>query len=126
MAKRTDNKEELSKMLVVEEANIFAFRVFDVGAQIFLAEAAKILEKDKTLAPFGLRRPKRSILIAERPLVTTLEPWVERIKNDNFEIRSTCKLWSFGTVSIRLSLKIDRATNLEDLCDIGFFLENDG
>jgi len=127
MVKKSDNKEDLpSKPLIVEEANIFAFRIFDVGAQIFLDEATKILEKGKTLSPFGLRKPKRSILIAERPLVTNLEPWVERIKNDNFEITSTCKLWSFGTISVQLGLKIERPMSLEDLCDIGFFLENDG
>lgn len=128
MANKTDttNEEQMSKPPVIEEANIFAFRVFDIGAQIFLTEAAKILEKGKTLSPFGLRRPKRSILIAERPLVINLEPWVERIKNDSFEIHSTCKLWSFGTVSVKLSLKIDRPMSLEDLCDVGFFLENDG
>src|SRR6266567_518833 len=109
--------------LIIEEANIYAFRIFDIGAQIFLKEATKILEKDKTLSPFGLRRPKRSILIAERPLVINLEPWVEKIKNDSFEIQSTCKFWSFGTVSVQLGLKIEKNTSLEELCDIGYFLE---
>ena len=120
-----DFTNEPRNPLIIEEANIFAFRIFDIGAEIFLAEAAKILEKEKTLVPFGLRKPKRSILIAERPLVINLEPWLEKIKNDTFEIQSSCKLWSFGAISVQLRLKIDRPYNLEDLCDIGYFLEND-
>ncbi len=113
------------KPLIVEEANIYAFRVFDIGSQIFLSEAAKILEKGTTLSPFGLRRPKRSILIAERPLVINLEPWIEKIGDKSFEVSSTCKLWSFGTASVQISLKIETATSLAELCDIGYFLEND-
>lgn len=125
MSHFTHKKEEATQALIIEEVNVYAFRVFDIGSQIFLAEATKILEKGKTLFPFGLRRPKRSILIQERPLVINLEPWVEKIKDASFEIQSICKLWSFGTVSVQSSLKIDKAINLEELSDIGYFLEND-
>lgn len=115
----------MNKPLVIEEATVYAFRIFDIGAEINLTEATKILEKGKTLHPFGLKRPKRSILIAERPLVIALESWVEKIKNDSFEIQSVCKVWSFGTVSVQLNLKIDRAMEVSELCDIGYFMEND-
>ncbi len=120
-----DYKAEPREPLTIEEANIYAFRIFDIGSEIFLSEAAKILEKEKTLFPFGLRKPKRSILIAERPLVINLEPWLEKIKDATFEIQSVCKLWSFGAVSVQAGLKIESPTSLPDLCDIGYYLEND-
>jgi hypothetical protein len=119
------SEEKKDSTLVIEDANVYAFRVFDIGAEINLSEATKILEKGKTLFPFGLRRPKRSILIAERPLVVGLEPWVEKIKDESYEVQSVCKLWSFGTVSVQLVLRIEKATHVEELCDVGYFLEND-
>ncbi len=118
-------KDQKNEPLSVEEGNIYAFRIFDIGSEIFLDRAADILKQEKTLHPFGLKKPKRSILIAERPLVINLEPMVVAIKDDVFEVQSVAKLWSFGAISVQMGLKIVRALSLRDLCDIGYFLEND-
>jgi hypothetical protein len=109
---------------LIEEGEVHAFRIFDIGSEINLAQAAQILEKQKTLHPFGLKKPTRLVLIAERPLVISLESWQEEIDHRVYEIQATAKLWSFGAVSIQLSLALSSAHTIEKLCEVGYFFEN--
>ncbi|MBP6217289.1 MAG: hypothetical protein KA436_01740 [Oligoflexales bacterium] len=108
----------------IDEAEIYAFRVFDIGAEINLSLAAKTLEERKKM-PYGLKRPTRSILMTETPLVVNLESWVETIKEAHYEVQSSAKLWSFGAVSIQVTLKLISSYTLDELCEIGHVLEKD-
>lgn len=117
--------DSLNQNFLIQKGNVCAFRIFDIASEIDLKKAAQILEKQKTLAPFGLKKTVRSILIAERPLVVFMEPWTERIGSDEFDVRSTAKLWSFGAISFQLELKLTRDFSIDELCEVGNFLEND-
>ncbi|MBI2603670.1 MAG: hypothetical protein HYW48_11515 [Deltaproteobacteria bacterium] len=116
--------ETVNPQFLIQKGNVCAFRIFDLGSEINLKKAAQILEKHKTLAPFGLKKTTRSILIAERPLVVSLEPWGELIGRDQFEVRSVAKLWSFGALSLQLELTLTRDYSIDDLFEVGHFLEN--
>lgn len=115
---------EAYEELVLEEVNIFSYRIFDIGSQLYIDEARKILEKGKTIFPFGLKSDKRSLLISERPLVIHLEAWVENIDEKVYDIRSTCKLWSFGAASVRIMVRVQEETSFRELAEIGSYLEN--
>lgn len=111
--------------LIIEEGEVYAFRVFDIGSAIDISEAAQILEKQKSLHSYRLRKSTRSILISEHPLVLTLEPFSQVIDGHTYEIQSVAKLWSFGAISIQLIFKIERAFTVDQLCEVAYIFERD-
>ena len=111
--------------VIVETGSIFAYRLYDLGAQIHLEKATSALEaRGRMPNPVGRRR-QRALLIAEHPLVLPLPGWQETISGQTYDVVVTGKIWSFGTLSLQLALKIKEPCSIENLNLIGNFLEND-
>ena len=110
--------------MIIDQTNIHAFRIFDLGQQINLSLAKNIL-KEKDFSAFQVENIKiRSLLIVEHPLIVSLESFEETINDKTYTINSTARLWSFGTLSLNYTINVSSPHQLQDLNPIGNFLEN--
>ncbi len=110
--------------LVVEQGSIFTYRLFDVGMGIDVAKAARCFEA-QDLRTATLKKSSRLLLINEHPVHITLPSWEEDILGHTFLILTSAKVWSFGAISIRFSLEIEKNIDIVKLTHLSHFLEND-
>ena len=110
--------------ITVEKGSIFAYRVFDLGNEINLEKAEALLRSQGDVSTFDLRTFSRSLMISTPPLALSLKPWQETIQEMSWEVVPLLKIWSFGSISVRLCIEFEQSLNLEKLCDISNYLEN--
>ena len=92
------------------------YRVFDIGSEIDLQIASKILERSSEPTPFTLKKNPRAVIIEDAPVVLSLGTWEQEIVNcGNFKVQATGKLWSYGAVSISLSLELGKELTIDEL-----------
>ncbi len=108
----------------IEIGKIYSYRLFDIGKEIDLSLAKVILEKNSRVQPFKLRRNKRSLVIAEKPVVISLTPWPCDILGETYEVQTKATLWSFGAMSVQFAMDI-KPGPIEKLIDVSVYLEND-
>ena len=109
---------------MIESGRIYAYRIFDCGHEIDLLKAGKLLEQTGPVQTTYLKKSTRSFLVSEHPTQLTLRPWKETILGDQYQVQSTMKIWSFGSISIQLSISLVRSLSLEELCEISHHFEN--
>lgn len=98
--------------------------LFDVGQEIDLKEAEKILESS-TRQRFRLNRPAKSVVIDEAPLVMKA-PIIamDGIAESQIELLPTIKLWNFGALCLSFSIEIKEEISLTYLTGLADRLEN--
>lgn len=108
----------------IEKGSVFAYRVFDLGNEIDLKKADSLLRSQGEVSTFDLRTFSRSLMISTPPLALSLEPWKEKIQGCQWDVVPSIKIWSFGSISVRLCIDFKHAMSLEELCELSHYLEN--
>lgn len=109
---------------IIHKGKIYAYRIFDIGGEVNLSVAASILEKKESVSRYYLRKTHRSLIISERPMVITLAPQNFAINNKMYGVGVSAKLWSFGSISLQMTFSLEDSHSLEQLGEIGYFIEN--
>ena len=103
---------------------IYAYRIFNIGNETELSQAQELLRSQMDVSNYSLKSLGRSMLINENPLCLILDPWTEFINGCHFKIIPYLKLWSFGTISVKLKLDLHEPVPIRDLCEISHYMEN--
>lgn len=109
----------------VDKGLLYVYRLFDIGMEVNLAKALKILEKEKDVHHFQIKGTRQTFMIRETPIVISWESSVPIVLGKNYEISHLIKIWSFGSVSIQTILKLRPQTPIKELIALAQYFEND-
>lgn len=109
----------------VDKGMIYVYRLFDIGMEVDLNKAIKILEKEKDVHHYQIKGARQSFFIREMPIVISWESGISKVLGKNFEIGHIIKIWSFGSVSIQTILKLPPNTSIKEIIALAQYFEND-
>lgn len=99
----------------IEKGKILVYRVYDIGEEINLEVAEKILQ-DSNRSRIKLKKvDTQSIIIKNDPLKLSLGLYPYGENNQSFAPEVSAKIWAFGTISILFEYAIPPQISLEEL-----------
>lgn len=101
------------------------FRVFDIGSEINLEMASKILERDAGATPFTLKRSNLSVIIQKAPVRLSLGTWEHHIFGDTFRIEGVGKIWEYGALSLNLKIHSTHSYSITEYFELAQKIESD-
>lgn len=107
------------------KGHILLQRIFDIGAEIDLANASSLLAGTGLAEQFRLRRSSRNMVINEAPLSISLGEWDHEHAGKVLHIQTLGKLWSFGAFSLTFKINIENETSLSEIKRLAHYLENE-
>lgn len=109
----------------VQKGRILLYRVFDIGEEINLEKAERIIVDETTRSRFKLKRKdSQSVNVAADPLRVGLglqEIIIEGIVH-KFELNA--KIWAFGTFSLTFEYHIPEQSDLKELAHLANIFED--
>lgn len=109
----------------VQKGRILLYRVFDIGEEINLEKAERIIVDETTRSRFKLKRKdSQSVNVAADPLRVGLglqEIIIEGIVH-KFELNA--KIWAFGTFSLTFEYHIPEQSSLKELAHLANIFED--
>jgi len=115
----------MSTSIKILKGKILVYRVFDVGDDIDLEMASRILEQSSSPLRFRLKRESRAMVIKNAPLLLSLGNWEHQFMGRTAQVESVGKLWHFGVFSICFGITLPDEMPWNLLIDYAAFLEND-
>jgi hypothetical protein len=103
--------------------NINYYVLFDLGHEIDLNQAATKLSELIGKKPFQFRRPSKSVLIGETPLVIPLGTTCFDSSQTEEIWTVTGKIWNYGALSLNFCLEIDQPLPFKQLTFIAQRME---
>ena len=101
------------------------FRVFDIGSEINLDLASKILEGEVAPTPFTLKRSTLSVIIQGVPLRMSLGTWEHTLHGHTFLIEGVGKLWTYGALSLNLKIHCEIPFTINEYFELAKKIEAD-
>lgn len=98
--------------------------LFDIGQEIDLSEAKARLSALASRQQFRLRRPAKSVLIDEAPLVVPLAPISVLGMPFGQNIQCMAKIWNYGALSITFAIEIPNPISFQALTEVAIELEH--
>lgn len=115
---------EMSK-LKVNKGKILLYRVYDIGEEIDLEKAQKIIEDETKRSKFKLKRKDlQSVNVSSDPLRIGLGIQDIKIENTEYRFDVNAKIWDFGTFSLTFEFQIPEGKSLPELSSIANILED--
>ncbi len=101
----------------ITKGRILVYRVFDIGEEVNLEKAEKILsESTTTRSKFRLSKINRqAVIVSNDPLSILLGSYTFSEKNTELSCDISAKLWDFGTLSITFEFSIPQGHTIDDL-----------
>lgn len=101
----------------ITKGRILVYRVYDVGEEIDLEKAEKILAETPTSrSKFRLKKINRqAVIVSNDPLIITLGPHLYADQGRDFTCEMSAKLWDFGALSITFEYAIPEGSTIDDL-----------
>lgn len=110
----------------IKKGRILLYRVYDIGEEIDLEKAEKIIDQATTRSKFRLKKINRqAVIVSNDPLAIALAPFNYRVNNEELHFDVSGKLWEFGTLSLTFELTIPEGTTIDQLKDISDRIQND-
>jgi len=99
------------------KGKILLYRVFDIGEEIDLEKAEKILVENPTSrSKFRLKKMnQQAVIVSNDPLSIGLGPYSFTTENREFTADLSAKLWDFGTISLTFEFLIPEETTFDEL-----------
>ena len=101
----------------IKKGRILIYRVYDIGEEINLEKAEKILQQETPeRAKFRLNKiNQQAVIVSNAPLMLSLGnySYVDQLVKFNCEV--TAKIWEFGTLSLTFDFPIPEGTSIEGL-----------
>jgi hypothetical protein len=110
----------------IKKGRILVYRVFDIGEEIDLEKAEKILADETTSrSKFRLKKINRqAVIVSNDPLSVNLGQYTLIDQEKMLSSEITAKLWDFGTLSICFDFAIPEGTNIDELRSISDLIQN--
>ncbi len=109
----------------VKKGKIIIHNAFDVGQEIDLSYAKKLLDSSNTQSfRFKFSKdPRKAIIIKEAPLKIEMSPISFNLKGKENKVLVNSRLWDYGVISINLEIDIENLS-WDDLLSIAETIEN--
>lgn len=99
----------------IKKGKILVYRVYDIGEEIDLEIAGKILQESNR-SRFKLKKTEQqSIIVSSEPLRVSLGHYLYAQDQQSFNPEITAKIWAFGTLSIVFDYSIEPGTTISEL-----------
>jgi hypothetical protein len=110
----------------IKKGRILVYRVYDIGEEIDLEKAEKILQQETTArAKFRLKKMNQSaVVVSNDPLSVALGNYSYSDEGMNFNPEITAKIWEFGTLSLTFDFPIPVGTTIDQLRIISDKIQN--
>lgn len=109
----------------IKKGRILLYRVYDIGEEIDLEKAEKIIEQATTRSKFRLKNINRqAVIVSNDPLSIALGNFTLRSEAEEFTFEISGKLWEFGTLSLTFEFIIPPGTTLDELGRISDKIQN--
>lgn len=101
----------------ISKGRILVYRVFDIGEEVNLEKAEKILDEATTSrSKFRLKKINRqAVIVSNDPLSILLGTYSYIDQGVEFNCEISAKLWDFGTLSITFEYLIPKGITIEEL-----------
>ncbi|HAF95545.1 MAG: hypothetical protein A2021_04405 [Elusimicrobia bacterium GWF2_52_66] len=110
--------------MIIQKGTILIYRVFDVGGEILLSEAEKILSQSSPGFRLKLATDTRkAIIIKDSPLKADLGEDTLKLPGGEFKVSARARLWNYGAISITLELDIPAGCGWEELVKLAADIE---
>ncbi|MFA6238550.1 MAG: hypothetical protein WC635_14545 [Bacteriovorax sp.] len=106
-----------TKPNTISKGRILVYRVFDIGEEVNLEQAEKILSEATTSrSKFRLKKINRqAVIVSNDPLSIILGQYAFTSGEQNFTCDISAKLWDFGTLSLTFEFIIPEGTTIDEL-----------
>ncbi len=109
----------------VFQGQLHYYRIYDVGSEIDLKAAFEILNQKNLTEQFKLKRPSRSLVIDEAPIVISLGSIPYEILGRHWQLQASGKLWNFGALSIMFKFIFPEEVPIAEFKRLAHLIEND-
>lgn len=101
----------------ITKGRILVYRVFDIGEEVDLEKAEKILvESTTSRSKFRLKKiNQQAVIVSNDPLSILLGHYAFTTEDKNFTCDISAKLWDFGTLSLTFEFNIPEGTTIDEL-----------
>lgn len=115
------------KANTITKGRILVYRAYDVGEEIDLEKAEKILaETPTTRSKFRLKKMNRqAVIVSNDPLAITLGQYSYTAQGREFLFEMSAKLWDFGSLSLTFDYTIPEGTSMDELRALGSLIQED-
>ena len=111
--------------IVIRKGSILVYRVFDVGEEINLAAAEKLLLSLAEPARLRLVTDlRKAIIIKEAPITAELAGEKLELGGKPMDASVTAKIWDYGVISITLKFAIPEGCGWRELVALSALMEN--
>lgn len=107
------------------KGSVLYYRIYDIGQDIDLKKAQELLNRKNLTEQFKLKRPQRSLIIDQAPIVIAMGQENYEVLGKIFSIVATAKLWHFGSISILFKIVIPVEFAMEEFKNLAYSIEND-
>ena len=108
----------------IEKGSILIHRVFDVGGEISLTRAERLLsETAKGPRLKFSTNTRKAVIITDAPLKTELGGETLKLPSGAYPVKIFARLWNYGVISITLELDIPPATTWDRLVKLAAELD---
>ena len=104
---------------------VWYYRFYDIGHEVNMTKAVELLNRKNLTEQFKLKRPHRSLIIDEAPIVISLGDMNYQTLGRNFQLKAYGKLWNFGALSICFRILIKDPIAIGPFKQIAHMIEND-
>lgn len=107
-------------MNTITKGRILVYRVFDIGEEINLERAEKILaEATTSRSKFRLKKINRqAVIVSNDPLSIILGSYTYTHEGQEFNCEVSAKLWDFGTLSLTFEYPIPEGYSIDQLREL--------
>lgn len=107
------------------QGQLHYYRIYDVGSEVDLKLAFDILNKKNLTEQFKLKRPSRSLVIDEAPIVISLGSMPYEILGRHWQLQASGKLWNFGSLSVMFKFIFPEEIPIDEFKMLAHLIEND-
>lgn len=111
----------------IKKGRILIYRVYDIGEEIDLEGAEKILEQETTArAKFRLKKiNQQAVIVSNDPLSVLLGNYQSIQESGSLQAEVSAKIWEFGTLSLTLDFTIPEGSTIDELRVMSDRIQND-
>ena len=120
------NQGKITAMNTILKGRILVYRVYDIGEEIDLEKAEKILQQETTArAKFRLKKINQSaVVVSNDPLSVALGNYSYSDQGIEFNAEISAKIWEFGTLSLTFDFPIPVGTSIDQLRELSDKIQN--
>jgi len=110
----------------IKKGRILVYRVYDIGEEIDLEKAEKILQQETPeRAKFRLKKiNQQAVIVSNDPLRLSLGNYSYTDQSVMFNPEVSAKIWEFGALSLTFDFPIPEGTTIDELRELSDKIQN--